>query len=108
MFAIVFIEPDKSAGVHHFRSLEPDSSKLAHDLSKRVVGISSHGRLKDRRIDLQIADANGLCNRGDGMVDCVFGFSQRDWFCRSDHCSILDWNHHDAKSNLDVDTCLGI
>ena len=56
MFRLMFIEPDKTAGVDHFGGEQASAAKLADNLPKGVIRVTSHRRLKQRWIDLQCAD----------------------------------------------------
>lgn len=69
MFAIVLVEPYKAAGVDHFGGLEARAAKLPNDLPEGIIGVSGHGGLQNRRVNLHRTDLNRaggtsrLCHR---------------------------------------------
>ena len=56
VFAIVFVEPNKTPSVDHLRGLKSGAAELANDLPECKVGVASHRSLQNRRIDLHGAD----------------------------------------------------
>ena len=56
VFGFVFIEPNKTTRVDHFRRLQTDAAIVADDLTKRIIRESCHRCLQDRRIDFYGAD----------------------------------------------------
>ena len=56
MFAVMFVEPHKTASVDHLGRLQPGSTKLANNLPKRKIRVARHGGLEDRWVDFQVAD----------------------------------------------------
>ena len=53
MLGLMFIKPDKPAGVDHFGGKQAGPPELADDLPKGVISETGHRRLKKRRVDLQ-------------------------------------------------------